>query len=77
MQWDQAYGDELHWVDIAGVNSQLTALTFIQSTGVSAYNIYRFRIAAKNKYGFGAFGLPGSILAAVPPITINTATTTN
>jgi hypothetical protein len=63
-------------VDIAGVTSQLTALTFIQTTGVSVYNIYRFRIAAKNKYGFGAFGLPGSILAAIPPSPITTVTTT-
>jgi len=77
VQWDQGFGDELHWSDLAGVSSQLTSTTFTHSSGVSAYNTYRFRIAAKNKYGFGSFGPVGAILAAISPDVVNDATTTH
>lgn len=65
VQWDQGNGDEVSWVDIAGVASQLTDTTFTQTTGVSEYTTYRFKIAAKNKYGYGPFGQVGSVLAAL------------
>jgi len=76
VQWDQGNGGEASWTDIAGVLTQNIDLAFIQTTGVSSSNSYRFRVRAKNKHDWGEFSDVVSILAAIPPDTPLSVTTT-
>ena len=76
VQWDQGNGGEESWVDLAGVASQYTDLSFLQTTGISSTNRYRFRVAAKNKHGFGPYSDVLEVLAAVVP-SVPTGVTTS
>ena len=64
-------------MDLIGVSAHYGSLSFIQDSGVSTTNRYRFRVAAKNKYGWGDYSDVLGVLAAVAPGTPSGVTSTH
>jgi hypothetical protein len=75
LQWDAGNGGTPS-VDLVGVSPYTTSTSFTVTSGVTGGGSYQFRVRAKNKYGWGNFSTTVSILAATPPSTPASVTTT-
>jgi hypothetical protein len=64
--WDQGTGLNAY-VEVAGEASSFTATTITVTSNVVVGKTYRFKIKAQNKWGWGVFSDPVSILAANTP----------
>jgi len=54
------------WADLSG-ESPLSLATSQTATPVQPGQLYRFRVRAKNKYGWGPLGPEGAVYAADVP----------
>ena len=73
LEWDQGSGT---WATLTGIAIPHVSTTYTHTAGLLAGSTYRFRYRASNKYGWGPFSDPVSILAASKPDTPLAPTTT-
>jgi len=66
---------QVSWEELAGETALYPSTTFTQTASVAPGATYYFRVAAKNKWGWGAVSSPSSILAATTPSQIASPTT--
>lgn len=69
IEWDSGLDGDASWTVLAGIISHHTNLEYLHDVSgtVSSGIRYRFRIAARNKYGWGDYSDVVSVLAAVVP----------
>ena len=74
VEWDQGNGT---WEVLTGVSTHHTALSYLfdKDGRVSSGQSYKFRVAARNKYGWGLYSSEFDILAAEVPGAPNSAVT--
>jgi len=66
LEWDGATSGST-WTVLAGVSPLFIGSTFTQTTNVAPGQLYQFRVAAKNKYGWGSYSPYLSSYAATEP----------
>ena len=66
LDWDKGT-DGAEWEELTGIYSLYAASQFLQAVDVSSGNYYRFKVRAKNKYGWGEMSDDITILAAIQP----------
>ena len=67
---DDATGDTTGtstWRELVGYSSIYSSTTYTMTSGITAGNTYRFKVMAKNKWGWGQFSDYTPILAAAVP----------
>lgn len=74
LQWDAGTSGAF-WLDLIGNNAFYTSTTFTFSYGLTAGNIYNFRVRALNLWGWGAYSQIATIKASTAPQAISTITT--
>jgi hypothetical protein len=67
LQWDKGDPIANEWYDLKGFTSGDTAIEFNTGTDVVGGTIYRVRVRAKNKHGWGDFSPIIKIIAALVP----------
>lgn len=67
LQWDAGDPVKNEWYDLKGYTTDYNANTFNTGTDVVGGTIYRVRVRAKNKHGWGTFSPIIKIIAALPP----------
>lgn len=58
-----------------GLSPSSTATSFLRTSGITGGLTYRFRVRARNKYGFGPYSDVVSIITALPPSAPSSVTT--
>jgi len=53
LQWDAGNSASTTWLDLQGLSPTSTATSFLRTSGITGGLTYRFRVRARNKYGFG------------------------
>lgn len=64
------------WLDLKGFSSDDTALTYTVSS-LTAGNSYKFRLRAKNSYGWGPYSSEVTMVPSAVPSTMVAPTTSN
>jgi len=72
LDWDQGTGT---WAEVVGVASAFTALTHTKTSGFTAGSTYKFRVRAKNIFGWGPYSgnltvVPASVPATMAAVTV-------
>lgn len=75
LQWDQGNSASSTWFDLQGLSPSSTALTYLKTSGVTGGLTYRFRLRARNKYGWGPYSDVTSIVTALAPSAPSSVTT--
>jgi hypothetical protein len=76
LQWDKNT-NEVDWFDLVGLSTESTQLSFTVTTDVLANKAYKFRVRAKNLYGWGTYSSIQTIYTAQEPSKVTSITTTN
>lgn len=63
LQWDRGTSGFMYY-DLLGVTPYTTQISFTATTGIVASQTYRFRVRARNLYGWGDFSFYTSVKAA-------------
>ena len=74
LQWDSGTNGGT-WSDLIGLTSNYLLTTFTVTSSLTAGTTYKFRIRAKNAYGYGSYSSETSIKASDKPETMDTVTT--
>lgn len=64
LQWDQGTNT---YVDLIGFSTESTAITYTVTSGITGGQTYKFKVRAKNLYGWGDYSAEASIIAAQEP----------
>ncbi len=76
LQWDR--GTSNSWEDLTGIFSIFLASEYLVTNQVIPSKSYKFRVRAKNKYGWGQYSQPVAILAAdIPDASLLTSSIQN
>jgi hypothetical protein len=71
LQWDQGTAT---WADLVGASPESTAISYTH-TAVTTGASYKYRVRAKNTWGYGAYSNEATLKASGAPDTMATATT--
>jgi hypothetical protein len=75
LQWDAGNSASSSWLDLQGLSPTSTALSFLRTAGITGGLTYRFRVRARNKYGYGSFSDVLTVVTALAPTAPSTVTT--
>ena len=75
LQWDAGNSASSTWLDLQGLSPTSTATSFLRTSGITGGLTYRFRVRARNKYGYGSFSDVISVVTALAPTAPSTVTT--
>ena len=64
LQWDQGTST---YVDLIGFSTESTATTYTVTSGITGGQSYKFKVRAKNLYGWGDYSAEATIIAAQEP----------
>lgn len=76
LQWDEGTNG-VTWTNLVGFSIDTRQTTFTAVTGITGGSVYKFRVRAKNLYGWGDFSQEVAITASQQPDPVATITTEN
>jgi hypothetical protein len=74
LQWDQGTNG-ITWYNLVGSSTDSTATQYTATSSVVAGTYYRFRIRAKNKWGWGSFSSVTIVQASYIPDQVTSVST--
>lgn len=63
LYWDQGTGNDVDFTEVIGETSSYLSQTYTIDSGITTLTSYRFKVAAKNKWGQGVFSPILTIIA--------------